>query len=138
MSQMVHIPALRRGKPYESLEFGEVKDFRTGQPKAKVSQVNAGIVRKDLQRIGESRAALKKLPIKQLLEISARAGEHFLNGFLPPGTNGETQSPQQYVETLSSTSGLPHIMVRRNMAKIHDALVNMENILHGLTRGLDL
>src|SRR5436190_5506282 len=138
MSNAVHIPALRRGKAYESLEFGEVKDFRTGELKARVSQVNAGIIRKDLQRIGESRAALRKLRIRQLLDISARAGEQFLKGTLPLGTNGGLQSPQEYVETLSSTCGLPHVMVRRNMAKIHDALANMEGILHGLTRGLDL
>src|SRR6185295_15534155 len=83
MNAVTHIPALRRGKAYESLEVAEVKDFRTGEIKAKVSQVNAGIVRKDLQRIGESRAALKKLKVKELLGICARAGEQFLNGTLP-------------------------------------------------------
>jgi len=138
MNTVPHIPALRRGKTYESLETQEVKDFRTGEVKAKVSQVNAGVVRKDLQRIAESRAALKKLKSKELLEISARAGEQFLKGTLPLGENGATQSARDYVQTLSSTSGLPHVMVRRNMAKIHDALVNMETILRGLTRGLDL
>jgi len=138
MNNVPHIPALRRGKPYESLEFIEIKDFRASEVKARVSQVNAGIVRKDLQRMGESRAALKKLKSKQLLEISAKAGEQFLKGTLPLGQSRETQSPQQYIAMLSSTSGLPHVMVRRNMAKIHDALVNMEAILRGLTRGLDL
>src|SRR5262245_1568781 len=134
MNTVPHIPALRRGKTYESLETNEVKDFRTGEVKAKVSQVNAGVVRKDLQRIVESRAALKKLKSKELLEISARAGEQFLKGTLPLGANGATQSAQDYVQTLSSTSGLPQVMVRRNMAKIHDALTNMEAILRGLTR----
>ena len=43
-----HLPALRRGKPYESLDKTEVLNHRTGQPMAVVSQVNAGIVRKDL------------------------------------------------------------------------------------------
>jgi hypothetical protein len=138
MNDVPHIPAFRRGKPYESLESAEIKDFRTGEIKAKVSQVNAGVVRKDLQRIAESRVALKRLKIKQLLEISARAGDQFLNGNLPLGLNGSTQSAQEYIHTLSSTSGLPHVMVRRNMAKIHDALVNMESILRGLSRGLDL
>src|SRR6185503_4899850 len=51
---------------------------------------------------------------------------------------GHTQSPQQYIETLSSTSGLPHVMVRRNMEKIHLALTNMKTVLNGLSRGLDL
>jgi Aldehyde dehydrogenase family len=133
-----HIPALRRGKPYESLDKIEVKDHRTGEIKAAVSQVNAGIVRKDLQRLGESRAALKKFSVAQLIEICGKASDTFLKGTLPLGDKGHMQSPQQYIEILSSTSGLPHVMIRRNMAKIHDALTNMRAILNGLTRGLDL
>ncbi|TAK99095.1 MAG: aldehyde dehydrogenase family protein [Verrucomicrobia bacterium] len=138
MNSVPHIPALRRGKNYESLDTAEVKDFRTGEVKALVSQVNAGIVRKDLARVGEAQAALKKFSIVQLIEICAKTGEQFLNGTLPLGDQGHTQSPQQYVETLSSTSGLPHVMVRRNLEKIHLALTNMKTVLNGLSRGLDL
>jgi acyl-CoA reductase-like NAD-dependent aldehyde dehydrogenase len=137
MNSTPHIPALRRGKPYESLDAVEVKDFRTGEVKATVSQVNAGIVRKDLGRLGEAQA-LKKFSVAQLIEICAKAGDQFLNGTLPLGDKGHTQSPPQYIETLSSTSGLPHVMVRRNMDKIHLALTNMKMVLNGLSRGLDL
>jgi len=73
MNTVPHIPALRRGKPYESLDQLEVKDHRTGEVKAKISQVNAGIIRKDLQRIAESRMALKQLSSKALLDICAKA-----------------------------------------------------------------
>jgi acyl-CoA reductase-like NAD-dependent aldehyde dehydrogenase len=132
-----HIPALRRGRPYESLDQANVTDYRTGATLATVSQVNAGIIRKDLAKFSESRAALKKFTVAQLLEICAGAGAQFVNGTLPLGGQGETQSPQQYLEALSATSGLPQVMARRNMAKIHDALVNMKTILNGLTRGLD-
>jgi acyl-CoA reductase-like NAD-dependent aldehyde dehydrogenase len=138
MSVLPHIPALRRGRPYESLDKIEVKDHRTGEVKATVSQVNAGIVRKDLQRVAESRAALKKFSTDRLVEICAKAGELFLNGALPLGDKGHAQSAQEYIETLSATSGLPHVMVRRNMAKINHALTNMRAVLNGLTRGLDL
>ncbi len=138
MSNIPHLPALRRGKAYESLDKIEVKDHRTGQVLATVSQVNAGIVRKDLQRVTEARAAMKKFTVAQLIEIGTKAGELFLNGTLPFGDKGHTQSPQQYLETLSATSGLPQVMVRRNMAKIHHALTNMSTVLNGLTRGLDL
>ena len=134
---MTHLPALRRGRPYESLDKSSVTDFRTGAVLATVSQVNAGIIRRDLAGFSESRAALKKFSVAQLTGICAAAGEHFLNGTLPLGGPGETQSPRQYIETLSATSGLPQVMARRNMAKIHDALVNMKTILNGLTRGLD-
>jgi hypothetical protein len=136
--QLPHLPALRLGRSYESLDKIEVADHRTGEIKATVSTVNAGILRKDLGRIGNARAALKKFTVAQLIEISARAGEYFLNGTLPFGDKGHTQSPQDYIETLSATSGLPHVMVRRNMAKIHHALTNMTTVLNGLSRGLDM
>src|SRR5581483_3258894 len=130
-----HIPALRRGREYESLDKISVADHRTGEILAAVSQVNAGIVRKDLARLPESRAALKKLATSDLLAICARAGEVFLHGTLPLGEG--TQTAQQYMESLSATSGLPHVLVRRNMKKIHDALTQMKAVLNGLTRGLD-
>ncbi len=133
-----HLPALRRGRAYESLEKSNVIDCRSGQTLATVSQVNAGLIRKDLARVAESRAALKKFTVAELLEICAQAGAQFLHANLPLGDKGATQSPQAYIETLSATSGLPWIMVRRNMAKIHHALTHMPAILGGLTRGLDL
>jgi acyl-CoA reductase-like NAD-dependent aldehyde dehydrogenase len=133
-----HLPALRKGRPYESLDKVQVKDHKTGEVCAEVSQVNAGIVRKDLAKIGEARKALKKFTVQQLIDITAKAGELFLNGTLPLGDKGHTQSPQEYIATLSRTSGLPHIMVKRNMTKIHYAMTNMTTILNGLSRGLDL
>lgn len=138
MSLLPHLPAIRRGKNYESLDQNQIVDHRTGQPLVTISQVNAGIIRKDLAKISESRKALKKFSTGQMIEICAKAGEFFLNGTLPLGDKGHTQSAQEYIETLSSTSGLPHVMVRRNMAKIHHALTHMKGILNGLTRGLSL
>lgn len=138
MTKIPHLPALRRGKSYESLDTIEVRDHRTGDVMATVSLVNAGVIRRDLQRLEDSRAALKGLTVRQLLEICHKAGDLFLNATLPLGTGNRTQSAQVYIETLSATSGLPHVMVRRNMAKIHQALVNMKTVLNGLTRGLDL
>ncbi len=132
-----HIPALRRGRAYESLDRSNIVDCRTGAVLATLSQVNGGIVRKDLSRMSDARASLKKIPVARLLDICAEAGKLFLEGTLPLGEGG-TQSPAQYLESLSASSGLPHVMVRRNMAKINAALSNMPAILNGLTRGLDL
>src|SRR5215510_14613800 len=102
-----HIPALRLGKPYASLDKTAVKNCRTGQPLAELSQVNAGLLRKDLAQIGESRAALKALSCERLLGICAKAGELFLNASLPLGAQGQFQTPEQYTKILSATSGLP-------------------------------
>ncbi|PWU08428.1 MAG: aldehyde dehydrogenase [Verrucomicrobia bacterium] len=131
------IPALRLGKAYTSLETTEVKDCRTGEVLARVSQVNSGIIRKDLAKIGESRRALKQVPSEKLIDICRVAGELFLNSTLPLG-EGQSQTPRQYVETLSATSGLPFALVRRNMDKIAQVLGNMRRVLRGLTRSLDL
>jgi hypothetical protein len=133
-----HLPALRRGRPYASLDQLQLKDCRTGESLGVISQVNAGIIRKDLARIGESRAVLREFSCSRLVEICAEAGKLFEEGTLPWGDQGATQTPDQYIETLSATSGLPLVLVRRNVRKIADALVNMRTVLNGLTRGLDL
>ncbi|HAV64855.1 MAG TPA: aldehyde dehydrogenase [Verrucomicrobiales bacterium] len=138
MSNIPHIPVMRLGRAYESLDQLEVKNHRSGEVMAKVSTVNAGIIRKDLRKIDTARAALKQLTVAKLIELSAKAGELFLNGTVPLGDQGHTQSAQQYIETLSLTSGLPHVMVKRNMTKIHYALTHMKTVLNGLSRGLDL
>jgi hypothetical protein len=136
MMNLPHIPAIRRGKNYESLDKAQVLDHRTGKELISISQVNAGIVRKDLAKIDEARKALRRFSTEELIAICAKAGEQFLNGSLPLGDKGHTQSAAQYIETLSATSGLPHVMVRRNMTKIHHALTNMRGVLNGLTRGI--
>ena len=133
-----HLPALRLGRSYESLEKIEIKDHRTGEVKAVVSTVNGGIVKRDLARIGTARAALKRFTVAELIALSAKAGDLFLNGTLPLGDRGHVQPPEDYVATLSLTSGLPHVMVRRNMAKLHYALTHLGEVLNGLSRGLDL
>jgi acyl-CoA reductase-like NAD-dependent aldehyde dehydrogenase len=133
-----HLPALRRGKPYLSLDLANVHDCRTGEPLAHISQVNAGVIRKDLAKIAEAQAALQALSCERLIEICRKAADLFLNEVLPCGDQGQSQSAAQYIEYLSATSGLPFVMVRRNMEKIARALGNMRTVLNGLTRGLDL
>ena len=131
-----HIPCLRFGEPYRSFNESEVNDYRDGSTKATLSQVNAGIIRRDLKQIAKAREALAKLSTRDLVDISSKAGDLFLNEDLPLG-EGSMQSAQDYLVTLSSTSGLPHVMVKRNMVKIHYALTHVELILNGLTRGIN-
>jgi len=133
----MHLPILRQGKIYESLDRIEIADIRTGAPVAAISQANAGLIRRDLRRMEAARAALRAVPAERLLEICARAGELFLTAELPLGDGG-TQSAEAYVRALSATNGLPHSLCRRNMGKIHQVLTQMPLVLRGLTRGLDL
>ena len=83
-----------------------------------------------------SREALAKLSFEQLLDICRRAADHFMNDRLPLGD--ASQSPDEYVEQLSATTGMPHALVRRNMTKIAGVMIEMQTVLRGLTRGLDL
>jgi len=137
-SSVPHLPCLRMGKPYRSLNQSEVIDYRDGSVRATLSQVNAGAMRRDLKSVSIAREAMQKFSTIELIEICRKAGDVFMHETLPLGDDGIQQSPTDYLETLSSTSGLPHNMVRKNMEKIHYALCNMKTILNGLTRGLDL
>ena len=135
---MLHLPILRRGRPYTSVEVATIPDFRTKKPFAGLSQANAGLVRRDLleDRQAEMRAALGAFTVRQLVDISRRAAVSFTKDTLPVGD--EAQTPDDYVRQLSATTGLPHVLVRRNMEKIRGVLADIETVLGGLTRGLDL
>ncbi|MBI1368538.1 MAG: aldehyde dehydrogenase family protein [Planctomycetes bacterium] len=136
MSSTPHIPALRFGKPYESLDKIEVPILGGQTLAATVSQVNAGMIKRDARKFADARAALRKFTTAQLLAICEKAGEFFMTGSLPLGDG--VQSAEDYIRQLSSTSGLPYTLVRANMAKINEVFTQMSTILRGLTRGLDL
>ncbi len=133
-----HLNAIRVGAPYESLDRIELADFRSGAPVASVSQINGGIVRRDVAKFERARQAFSRKTAAQMLEICARAGELFLSADLPCGSGGQLQSPQKFIEQLSATTALPHRLCANNMRKLHHVCTNMRSILDGLTRGLDI
>ncbi|MEE9127657.1 MAG: aldehyde dehydrogenase family protein [Planctomycetota bacterium] len=132
-----HIPILRAGEEYTSLDTLEVKNHTDGTPLASVSQANAGIIKRDLRRIAAKTEALRAVPVARMLEICRTAGEHFMNTTLPLNSEGDTQTPDDYVAVLSKTSGLPHALCRKNMLKVSTVFEQMPDILRGLTRGMD-
>jgi acyl-CoA reductase-like NAD-dependent aldehyde dehydrogenase len=138
---MLHLPILRHGVPYRSLDVVRVPHHRTREPFVEISQANPGLIRRDLlpDRRAASRAALAAIPVRGLLEMCARAADHFERDSLPldPG-GGIEQSPEDYVLQTSATTGMPHVLVRRNIRKIAGVLREMPTVLRGLTRGLDL
>src|SRR6185437_15864973 len=99
------------------------------------SQANPGLIRRDLGKQDVSRSLLNKLTTRELVSVCARAAQHFTNDSLPLGD--ENQTPEDYVAQVSATTGLPHVLARRNMLKIKSMLANMESVLNGLTRNLD-
>ena len=132
---MLHIPILRKGAPYKSLDVVRVAHHRTREPFVEISQANAGLIRRDLADEERARAALAAFSVAELIAMSVRAAEIFAGDELPLGD--ESQTPEAYVEQVSATTGLPHVLARRNMGKIRGAMAQMESVLRGLTRNLD-
>ena len=132
---MIRVPVLRKGRPYRSIDVLRTPHYRTREPFVEISLANAGLIRRDLLDLGAARAALAERSTASLVAISEMAAAHFLSSTLPLG-EGE-QTPEEYVRQVSATTGLPHVMVRRNMIKIRTALAEMGAVLQGLTRGID-
>ena len=133
---MLNIPALRWGKPYESLETDTVTHFITGEPIAKVSQANAGLLQRDMRFAQRARDVLRDIPCDELIERTKKAADLYLNGTLPVG-DGQ-QSPEDFARCQSASTGLPVYMCRGNMQKNYFVLTHMDQMLDALTRGLDL
>jgi len=133
---LIHFPVLRWGKSYESLETDEVVHFATGEPIARVSQANPGIVARDLRKAQKARDALRAVPAIELLERVRKAADLFMTADLPLGDG--TQSPEDFVRQQSATTGLSEHMARMNMDKLRFVLDHLDEILDSLTRGLDL
>ena len=81
------------------------------------------------------RQALAAYSVADLIAMTRRAAPIFLNDTLPLGD--ASQSPDDYVMQLSATTGMPHVMVRRNMKRVAAVMENVGFIFRGLTRGLD-
>ena len=133
---MIHIPVLRWGEPYKSLETDKVVHFATGEVLAEVSRANAALVERDMRHAQRARDVLREIPIADLLQMMKKAGELYAKAELPLGDG--TQTPDQFARMQSATTGLPEHMCKFNMEKNHFVLGNMDKILDSLTRGLDL
>lgn len=130
----MHLPLLRLGEPYISVDRGMITHHAGGDIVAGVSQANSGLIARDIQRM--SPASLQAIPIRELLAIFRRAAHEFVHGVLAAGD--ESQSFDQYISSLSATTGMPIACCRANAEKVRHVLDEMESVLAGLTRGLDL
>lgn len=133
-----HIPILRQGRIHKSLDVQTVNKLGTDEAAAEISFACADMIKYDLAKMGQARAKLKAMKSADLIEITKKAGEIFLNDSLPIGVDGAMQSPEDYVLSLASTSGLPHSLIRMNMKRLGSIFGQIEDIFRGLTRGLDI
>ena len=102
---MLHIPLLRRGQPYRSLDVVTAPHHATGKPFVEISQANVGLISRDLLAQDEMRSALLDIPVERLMAMCAEAADHFLQATLPVGDTD--QGPDDYLEQLSATTGMP-------------------------------
>ena len=132
---MLHIPILRKGEPYKSLDVARVPHHRTREPFVEISQANSGLIRRDLRDQQTARSKLVSLTTAELVDICARAADHFSNDSLPLGEVNQTR--EDYVAQVSATTGMPYVLARNNMDKIRGVLAGVGNVLNGLTRNID-
>lgn len=135
MPETIHLPILRLGRPYRSMDRLKLD---AGAVRLEVSLANPGLIRRDLMGIASARAALRRHSAGALAGHCQRAAGLYVGGALPWGDGGDQQGPEDYVRALSALTGLPHTLCRANMRKVGDALANMPAVIAGLTRGLPL
>jgi len=87
---MLHLPVVRWGEPYTSMEVDEVVHFATGEPIARVSRANGGLIQRDARKAQRAREALREFPIDDLIARVGRAGELYMNATLPMGDGTQT------------------------------------------------
>jgi acyl-CoA reductase-like NAD-dependent aldehyde dehydrogenase len=118
------------------MDVDDVVHFQTGEPIARVSRANGGLIQRDMRKAQRARDVLRELPIDELISRVATAGELYANAELPMGDG--TQTPDEFVHAQSASTGLPERLCRANMKKNMFVLSEMRRILTSLTRGLDL
>lgn len=136
---MLQLPILRAGRPYRSLTTLDLGDLRSGEAVARVSLANAGLIARDLGAAREGKRALEGIAVRDLLELCRQAARSFAQGELAVDPVDDVRhGPEDYIAALSATTGMPRALARANMEKIRFVLAEMETVLGGLTRGLDL
>jgi acyl-CoA reductase-like NAD-dependent aldehyde dehydrogenase len=133
---LIQIPALRFGKPYTSLDKATLVHHATGEPVAEVSQVTGSQIARDIAGMPRAHKQLAEIPIRDILAMYKKAADSFLNEKLPCGNVELTFD--EYVRNLSSTTGSPMVFCDRNARKVQYVLANIEEVIGGLTRGLDV
>ncbi len=133
---MLHLPVLRWGAPYTSMDVDDVVHFSSGEPIAQVSRAKGGLIGRDMRKASRARDVLREIPVDDLIERVKRAGELYMSATLPMGDGAQTAD--EFVHAQSASTGLPERMCRANMEKNAFVLREMRSILESLTRGLSL
>ena len=94
-----------------------VVHFQTGEPIAKVSRANGGMIQRDMRRPQRAREALREIPIDELIARVGKAGELYATAELPMGDG--TQTPDAFVHAQSATHRSARAAVPREHEEEH-------------------
>ena len=94
MSTLPHIPILRLGTTYRSVNIRQIKDLATGEVAGDV-RWQCGPAQSDANKFAQAKA-LEAIPCEDLIAMSAKAGELFMTADLPLGDG--FQSPEDYAQ----------------------------------------
>src|SRR5437899_1780360 len=111
----LHIPALRWGEPYKSLDTETLIRFDTGEPIGQMSKIVGGLAERDMRHAHRARHVLREIAPANLLAMCKKAADLYLEATLEIGD--EAQTPEDFVRLQSATTGLPYNMCRANMKK---------------------
>ena len=127
---MVHLPILRWGCPYRSLDVQPIADVITGEPIATISTANPGLVQRDLLGARVAADALRRMPVDALVDALERAADLYRSATLPLGD--ESLSIDQFVHVQAATSGIPESFCRGHVDTIAWTLQHTRDLLDAL------
>src|SRR5258706_6748410 len=99
---MLHIPVLRWGTPYTSIDVDPVVHFATGEPIANVSRANGGLIQRDMRKAARARHVLREIPIGDLIARPGKGGGPYIN--LTPPWGGVAAFPGAVANRRSATN----------------------------------
>ena len=66
---MIHLPILRKGRPYYSVDSVVTNHHRTREPLVRISMANAGLIRRDLLDLPEIASMLSGFTCAETIRL---------------------------------------------------------------------
>jgi len=131
-----HIPIWRINGAYRSADVIELAHVHSGEELATVSKANIGLIRRDGLNWPDRDTIFDGYDSQRMIAICREAARAFMQDDLPCDAEGGRMDFEGYLAALSSSTGMPVALCRMNAEKIEHAMLEMDAILRGLTRGL--
>ena len=133
---MNHIPIIRFGKIYKSLEIADVTAYNN-KTISQISLADPLLFKNDIIKNKEQASKrLRKIKISKIIEWIKAAGDIFAN--VDVEISGIRQSPNDYCTLVMQSTGLPRNIVMDVLSQIKSNLLNIEHILIKQSRQKDL